>query len=123
MKRSRLAGALLVACVAACVAAGVQAHAFLDHAEPRVGSVVKVAPAELKLWFTEEIEPAFSSMKVLDAAGKRVDKGDAHVDAAQPTVLRISLQPLPAGAYVVEWRIVSVDTHVTTGSFAFRVRP
>jgi len=119
VNRSGLACALL----AACVAAGVQAHAFLDHAEPRVGSVVKAAPAELKLWFTEEIEPAFSSVKVLDASSRRVDKGNAHVDSAEPSVVRISLPPLPAGAYTVEWRVVSVDTHVTSGNFTFQVRP
>ena len=119
MNRLRAGGALL----AACVAAGVHAHAFLDRAEPRVGSVVKAAPAELRLWFTEEIEPAFSSVKVLDATGRRVDKGNSRVDSTEPSVLMISLQPLPAGAYTVEWRVVSVDTHVTSGNFAFQVRP
>lgn len=119
MMRWRLLGAPMVAAAAAAV----QAHAFLDHADPRVGSAVKVAPAEVSLWFSEEIEPAFSSLKVLDAAGQRVDKGDAHVDVAEHDVLRVSLQRLGAGAYTVEWRVVSVDTHVTEGKFAFQVRP
>jgi copper resistance protein C len=109
--------------LAAVVAAAAQAHAFLDHAEPRVGSVVKVAPSELRLWFSEQIEPAFSSIKVLDSAGRRVDKGDVHVDSAQREVLGVSLQPISAGAYTVQWRAVSVDTHVTNGSFGFRVAP
>jgi hypothetical protein len=119
MRRRDLVGAWL----AVSVAAAAHAHAFLDHAEPRVGSVVKVAPSELKLWFSEEIEPAFSSVRVLDAAGRRVDKNDLHIDPAERAVLRISLQPLASGAYTVEWRAVSVDTHVTKGTFAFRVRP
>ena len=109
--------------LAALVAAAAHAHAFLDHAEPRVGSVVKVAPSEVKLWFNEQIEPAFSSIQVLDSAGRRVDKNDVHVDPAQREVLRISLQPLSQGAYSVKWRAVSVDTHVTNGSFGFRVAP
>ena len=119
MNSCRLATAVL----ALGLAAAVHAHAFLDHAEPRVGSVVKVAPPELKLWFSEQIEPAFSSIKVLDAAGRRVDKGDVHVDPAERGMLRIALQPLPPGAYSVQWRAVSVDTHVTSGSFGFRVEP
>ena len=114
---------LLVATLTACVGARVQAHAFLDRAEPRVGSVVKVAPTEVKLWFTEEIEPAFSSVKVLDATGGQVDRNDVRVDSSERAVLRVSLKPLPAGAYTVEWRVVSVDTHDTNGSFAFRVLP
>jgi methionine-rich copper-binding protein CopC len=28
------------------------AHAFLDHAEPSVGSQVKSSPAQVKIWFT-----------------------------------------------------------------------
>jgi methionine-rich copper-binding protein CopC len=113
----------VAASLAAVVATVAQAHAFLDHAEPRVGSVVKVAPSEVKLWFNEQIEPAFSSIQVLDSAGRRVDKDDVHVDPAQREVLRISLQPLSQGAYSVKWRAVSVDTHVTNGSFGFRVAP
>ena len=119
MKRVRFLAAALVACAAAAV----HAHAFLDHAEPRVGSVVKAAPAEVRLWFTEEVEAAFSTVKVLDAGGRRVDKADARVDPGAPNVLRVSLPPLPAGAYTVQWRVVSVDTHVTSGNFAFQVRP
>ncbi|MBV9891700.1 MAG: copper resistance protein CopC [Rhizobacter sp.] len=119
MKRRRL----VVASLAACVAAPVRAHAFLEHAEPRVGSVVKTAPSELRLSFSEPIEGAFSTAKVLDAAGRRVDKGDVRVEPAERGVLRVSLLPLAAGAYTVQWRAVSVDTHVTTGSFGFRIAP
>ena len=106
-----------------CVAVHVHAHAFLDHAEPRVGTTVQAAPTELKLWFTQEIEPAFSSVKVLDANGKQVDKADAHVDSADKALLRVSVGVLGPGAYTVSWRVVSVDTHVTNGDFVFHVGP
>jgi methionine-rich copper-binding protein CopC len=105
------------------VAALAHAHAFLDHAEPRVGSTVHPPPAELKLWFTQELEPAFSTATVLDAAGKRVDKADTRVDSADPSLLRVSLESLAPGVYKVIWRAVSVDTHVTEGDFVFRVEP
>ena len=81
------------------------------------------APAELKLWFTEEIEAAFSTVKVLDAQGRRVDKADARVDLADRSLLRVSLATLGPGVYTVEWRVVSVDTHVTQGDFTFHVGP
>lgn len=32
-------------------------------------------------------------------------------------------EPLPAGHYVVMWRVLSVDTHVTQGFFMFSVIP
>jgi methionine-rich copper-binding protein CopC len=43
------------------------------------------------------------------------------VDAADKLLLRVSLQDLPPGAYTVQWRAVSIDTHVTQGQFVFRV--
>jgi methionine-rich copper-binding protein CopC len=99
----------------------VGAHAFLERADPRVGSTVRTPPAEVRLWFTESLEPAFSSVQVVNAAGQRVDKGDPHVDPATPNLLRISLQSLAPGTYKVVWRVLSVDTHVTEGDFTFRV--
>jgi methionine-rich copper-binding protein CopC len=38
------------------------AHAYLDHAEPRVGNTVRPAPRELTLWFTQNLEAAFSTV-------------------------------------------------------------
>ncbi len=99
------------------------AHAFLERADPRVGSTVRTSPGQVRLWFTEQLEPAFSSVRVVNANGQQVDKGDAQVDPAAPKQLRISLQPLPPGTYKVIWRVLSVDTHVTEGNFTFRVAP
>jgi methionine-rich copper-binding protein CopC len=104
-------------------AAGAGAHAFLDRADPRAGSTVKVAPAQVRIWFTESLEPAFSSVRVLDQAGRRVDKGDSQVDPTNLRLLRVSLPPLPPGTYKVIWRVLSVDSHVTEGDFTFRVTP
>jgi len=104
-------------------APAVLAHAFLDHATPAVGSSVHGAPAQVKLWFTQRLEPAFSTAQVLEASGKRVDKSDAHVDAGDPTLLVVSVPPLAAGKYRVTWRVLSVDTHVTEGDFDFDVVP
>jgi methionine-rich copper-binding protein CopC len=97
------------------------AHAFLDHASPAVGSTLQRVPAAINLWFTQELEPAFSSVSVVDQAGARVDAGDAAVDGKDATLLHVSLKTLPPGVYKVVWRVVSVDTHTTEGSFTFRV--
>jgi copper resistance protein C len=112
---------VLAVLLAAFVCAQAWAHAFLDHAEPRVGAVVPVAPLEVKLWFTEDIEPAFSSVKVVDSTGARVDKADVQVDRRDRQRISVSLQPLPAGDYKVLWRAVSIDAHVTEGDFHFHV--
>ena len=62
------------------------AHAFLDHAEPRVGNTVPTAPHELKLWFTQKLEQAFSTVEVTDGAGQRVDTGKPRVNGNEMAV-------------------------------------
>jgi len=98
-----------------------EAHAFLQRAEPSVGSTVQTSPNEVRIRFTENIEPAFSSIQVFDASGKEVDKRDVHLDRSDHAMLHVSLPQLGSGTYKVVWRVVSVDTHVTNGNFIFRV--
>jgi copper resistance protein C len=71
------------------------AHAFLDHAEPRVGSTVQTAPREVSLSFTQDLEPAFSGAEVRDGSGKRVYQGRAQVSG---TVMRVGVKALPPGS-------------------------
>ena len=114
---------------AACAAAmtmsmaitAARAHAFLDHASPTVGSAVPAAPAAVTLWFTQDIEPAFSTVTVTNVTGQRVDLGNAAVPQGEPAALQVGLTPLPPGTYTVSWHVVSVDTHPTQGSFTFDV--
>jgi copper resistance protein C len=94
------------------------AHAFLDHAQPRVGNTVATAPREVTLWFTQKLEPAFSTITVTNAAAQRVDTGKTRVSGNQ---MSVSLRFGGTGTYRVNWRVLSVDTHTTNGSFTFRV--
>ncbi len=98
------------------------AHAFLDRADPKVGGVIASAPSQLRLWFTQNIEPAFSSIEVRDNQGRVVDKKDVHRDENNKSLLVVSLPQLPAGTYTVTWRVVSVDTHKTQGHFEFTIK-
>ncbi len=101
----------------------VGAHSRLERAAPAAGSTVRGSPPQLKLWFTERLEPAFSKVRVLDHNGKQVDKGDPEVDRADAKLLRVSLPKLAPGTYRVQWRVLSVDTHVIEGDFTFNVAP
>ena len=111
-----------VALTALLLGAGVAwSHAFLERAEPRVGSTVKSAPSLVRAWFTQELEPAFSTLEVVNEKGERVDRGPAQVDTSSRALLQVPLKPLGPGTYRVKWRVLSVDTHVTEGDFTFRV--
>ena len=116
----RIAAAFTLA--AALIApAAVQAHAFLDHSDPAVGSTVSASPAMLHLWFTQELEPAFCWVTVSDKTGAAVNDGPAAIDASNPSELDVKLKALPGGPYTVKWHVLSVDTHTTEGDFTFQV--
>jgi hypothetical protein len=106
---------------AVLAAPNAQAHAFLDHASPAVGSTVPSAPTSVTMWFTQQLEPAFTTATVTDQAGNSVDSGAATVDPKDPTVMHVPLKRLPPGTYTVAWHALSVDTHTTTGHFTFTV--
>jgi copper resistance protein C len=121
MVTDRTIGAAAVFAAVALGAPAAQAHAFLDHASPAVGSSVPTAPAAVTMWFTQQLEPAFTTATVTDQAGNQVDTGPAQVDPKDPTELHVALKPLPPGTYTVAWHALSVDTHTTTGHFTFTV--
>jgi methionine-rich copper-binding protein CopC len=116
MRRSKIVGIIPLLLLLATGEA--TAHAFLDHAEPRVGNKVATAPHEVTLWFTQNLEAAFSTITVTNPAGQRVDAGKPRVSGNQ---MSVSLRSGGAGTYHVTWRVLSVDTHTTDGNFTFQV--
>ncbi|HEX8950058.1 MAG TPA: copper resistance CopC family protein [Dissulfurispiraceae bacterium] len=96
-------------------------HAFPDHSDPKVGSTVSGA-ARVRIWFDGDLEPAFSTISVVDANGKKVDKGDSRVDASDATLLEVSLPPLSPGTYRVIWNVIARDGHKTEGDYSFTVK-
>jgi hypothetical protein len=113
----------LAVALALAAAPSAGAHGILERAEPRAAGVVKTAPTQVRLWFTGALEPAYSRVQVVDAAGNRVDLADSSVDGANRAELRVSVSALASGLYRVVWRVLSVDGHVTEGEYLFRVAP
>ncbi len=99
-------------------------HSSLERSEPKDGDILKVAPREIRMWFTEPIKVALSTFAVRNAASKQVDQRDLRPDEKQPALIRLSLPAsLPPGVYKVTWSAVAQDLHVGKGSFSFRVAP
>ena len=96
-----------------------EAHAFLDHADPKVGSTIHDPPTEVTVWMTESLEAAFSRVQVFDAKGVEVDKRDIRINGA---TMVVSLQKLSAGTYHVSWQAIATDTHKTSGTFDFTIQ-
>ncbi|EFH86568.1 copper resistance protein CopC [Ktedonobacter racemifer DSM 44963] len=101
------------------------AHAQYDHSDPAANATLPSGqpPAQVKVWFTERIEPAFSKLEVYNKARQRVDAGDSHMIPTDDSGLMVSLRSqLPDGGYTVVFRNVSRDDgHAVVGSFSFVV--
>ena len=91
---------IIIASIAFLFAASgpVFAHAHLDRASPAVGSTVTPAPKEVVLWFTNQLEPAFSSIEVRDEKGASVQAGKAVVDRSNRARMSVPLKALPRAA-------------------------
>lgn len=74
------------------------------------------------MWFSEDLNPTFSTAQVITVKNQRVDLKNAHIAPGDPREMDVSLQSIPPGVYVVIWRTQSADDgHILTGSFIFKV--
>jgi methionine-rich copper-binding protein CopC len=98
------------------------AHATLVRSNPPANSELASSPAEIRLWFSEGVEPKFSTFTLLDTNGQTVNTPTSQVDPADNTQLFMRPPALPNGLYTVVWHTVSAeDGHAVTGSFAFSI--
>jgi hypothetical protein len=106
-------------------AAGIAyAHAELEASVPQKNAVLKAAPTEVAIDFSEEVNPKLSRIVVKDAQGKEVDKSDGHVAPDDAKHFSVNLSPLQAGVYSVHWTSVSADDgHKESGTFKFTIAP
>src|SRR6266849_5020672 len=100
-----------------------QAHALLLRSEPAKDAVVSVSPNQVRLWFSEDLNPTLSTVTIVNQANGQVDAGNAHVSARDPREMDVTLKShLPPAVYVVIYRSASNDDgHLLSGSFLFTV--
>lgn len=118
--RRRLA--ILAMAVLLLEPAAAWAHAKLVKSDPARRAVLKKSPVRVRLWFNEKLEPSFSILKVLDAAGKAVTGRSAIVSARDGKLLELDLPDLPQGTYTVSYEVLSIDGHAVKSGYTFTVR-
>lgn len=100
-------------------------HAGYDHSEPASDAVMATAPAQVRIWFTQELfrRQGMNQIEVVDATGTRVDQDDVTIDDDDRTLMQVTLAPdLPNGVYTVRWQSLSAeDGHEGQGEFTFTV--
>ena len=114
---------LLAAGLAAvAVAAPAAAHSLLLESVPAAGATLSTPPRELILRFNNRIEKKLSSIRVLDERGASRPATVLVSDGAADR-LTATVSALTAGAWRVEWQVLSTDGHIVSGNFSFRVTP
>jgi hypothetical protein len=95
-------------------------HAVLIRAAPPARSTLRVAPPRAQLWFSERLEPVYSTVSVW-TNDVQVDGRDVQVAREDGRSLSVSLPPLDGGVYRVRYRVLSVDGHVVEGTYSFSI--
>ena len=117
---NRLSSLLAAVGLAASLVSPALAHSLLIASVPPAGAVVNGAPS-VSLRFNNRIEKKLSQIRLVPPGGEAhvlPVRADGAVDA-----LEAPLPPLRPGRYRVDWRVLSTDGHVVSGSFAFSVSP
>ena len=106
------------------------AHALLLSSDPASGTVVSASSFDIVLRYNSRVDAKRSrvSLQGPDAAtgpegGRKADAGrDLPADNdAGPATVRVHATDLAPGTYVLHWRVLAIDGHVTRGTFPFTV--
>jgi methionine-rich copper-binding protein CopC/putative copper export protein len=96
----------------------VHAHAFLESASPPQEARLTQSPEQIILKFTEKINHEFCEIELIGDNGTTVKH---PVEAVDEDSMRMNLPILPNGVYMVNWQVLSVDTHVTEDAYQFAI--
>lgn len=114
-----LAAAFALSLLALARPPAARAHAFLVRSIPDAGARLANAPSALSLFFSEPFVGGSERITI------RREGGDL-LTLARPssngTVVRQPLSSKLKGIFVVHWRVLSDDGHLSVGEFAFAVR-
>ncbi|WP_134685450.1 copper resistance CopC/CopD family protein [Brevibacillus migulae] len=94
------------------------AHAYIDQSTPIQESEIEESPTQIRVQFSESINTNLSTLTLLDAAGNTIP---GTKEGMGDNGLVLHIKPLEDGVYKVVWQVLSVDTHVTEGSYRFAV--
>ncbi|MFQ3630120.1 copper resistance protein CopC [Roseiflexus sp.] len=100
------------------------AHADYVSSEPPADGTVTAAPERIVIVFSQELKPEGNTIRVTDARGNQVDRGDTTLNRNDPNrkTLIVSLNPgLSDGVYTVNWKNAGADGHSETGRFRFTI--
>ncbi len=102
----------------------VAAHAIVLESVPAPDAVLARAPAEVTLRFNSKIEKRLTRVTLTGGGStpRPVAVAASGPDEARdPDRIVIPLRPLAPGRYVIRYKVLSADGHVTEGVLRFTV--
>jgi methionine-rich copper-binding protein CopC len=109
MNHRRLAAGVGLVIALLLVAPVALGHAELETVTPADKSTVEGSPAEIVMTFGQDLDPAKSSIVVVDAAGKVVAQGGT-VPVGEKREMDLALEtPLAPGTYTIRWTTFSAE--------------
>ena len=121
--RGRVAVVSAAAVAALALPAAAWAHAALLRTVPSPSGTVDTPPKEVRLTYSEAVEPRFAIVSVTDVNANHETAGPPRRSATDPDTLVVPLKKIGQGWYLVYWRVISVDGHPVRGAFTFAVGP
>lgn len=115
-----LASALVGAALVLLAPTAALAHDTLVSSDPADGAALESSPAQLTLDFSADILDVTPVVRIVGADGQAVQEVTPAV-WGRSAVATLS-EPLPAGEYTVQWRVVSSDGHPIEGDFGITVQ-
>jgi methionine-rich copper-binding protein CopC len=116
-----MSGLLVMALAGWLYSAPVSAHAMLTKTEPPRRAQLTQPPAQVRLWFNEEVEKDYASLSVTHA-DKPVTDAKPRLAEDDPRSIVLPMPQLSPGKYTVKFRVLSVDGHVVDSSYDFTVK-
>src|SRR5712691_8147760 len=110
--RRLISVAVPVAAIALATPAMAAAHSFLISSDPPAGARLTRSPPLVTMYFSEPFVAGSEHVSVTRSGGAALT---LPVPRAKASMIR---QPLPAhlhGVYVVSWRVLSDDGHISLG--------
>ena len=100
----------------------VAVHNRLEKSIPAADSTVVGSPKTIELWFTEKVEPKFSSITLLTADSVKIALGVLRATGGPKSIAADIPTLLAPGRYFVTWRTAGDDGHAVRGKFGFSVK-
>ncbi|MEV0800700.1 copper resistance protein CopC [Kribbella sp. NPDC050281] len=97
------------------------AHPTLLSTTPAAGYSVASRPSAITMVFDEPVSVAPHGVRVEDSSGHAVDTSEVAIEQGGRRVAVNTLEPMPAGRYVVHWEVTAQDGDVVAADFDFVV--